>query len=178
MRQRGPRTTQGQAIVARNAIRRGVCAAAPVIPGVERVQDWETTWPTGEKCKTNLATQPLPRPARRAGVAQGRPQERPCIYSQQGHTPPTTTSPTRAPRGDGRAHARRAIEPGKPADLVVLGADLLCIPPEDIREVPVALTVVGGRVVHDGSGAALPPALALSTPAQTAVLACCEGEHA
>jgi hypothetical protein len=42
MRKGRPKTTQGKAIVAYNAIRHGVCAAAPVIPGVERPRDWET----------------------------------------------------------------------------------------------------------------------------------------
>ena len=42
MRNGGPRTTQGKAIVAYNAIRHGVCAAAPVIPGLERAEAWET----------------------------------------------------------------------------------------------------------------------------------------
>ena len=42
MRKGGPRTTQGQAIVAYNAIRHGVCAAASVLPGVERAEDWAT----------------------------------------------------------------------------------------------------------------------------------------
>jgi hypothetical protein len=41
MRKGGPRTTQGKAVVAYNAISHGVCAAAPVIPGVERPRDWE-----------------------------------------------------------------------------------------------------------------------------------------
>jgi predicted amidohydrolase YtcJ len=74
---------------------------------------------------------------------------------------------------------RGAIEPGKLADLVVLGADLLRIAPEGIRDVPVALTMVGGRVVHDASAAAPTlPALALGTPTPTTVLECCEGDHA
>jgi hypothetical protein len=41
MRKGGPRTTQGKAIVAHNAIRHGVCAVAPVIPGIEHAEDWE-----------------------------------------------------------------------------------------------------------------------------------------
>ena len=41
------------------------------------------------------------------------------------------------------------IEPGKLADLIVLSADLLTIPPEQILETRVDLTVLGGRVVYE-----------------------------
>ena len=43
-----------------------------------------------------------------------------------------------------------SIEPGKLADLVVLGEDLRRVPAERIRETPVQMTVIGGRVVHEG----------------------------
>jgi predicted amidohydrolase YtcJ len=42
-----------------------------------------------------------------------------------------------------------SLEPGKLADLVVLGEDLSRVPAAQIRQVPVAMTVVGGRVVHE-----------------------------
>jgi predicted amidohydrolase YtcJ len=40
------------------------------------------------------------------------------------------------------------IEPGKLADVIVLSADLLTIPPEQILTTKVDLTVLGGRVVY------------------------------
>ncbi|MFE6595225.1 amidohydrolase [Streptomyces sp. NPDC057781] len=42
-----------------------------------------------------------------------------------------------------------SLEPGKVADLCVLDGDLLDADPHDIPEMPVVLTVVEGRVVHD-----------------------------
>ncbi len=48
----------------------------------------------------------------------------------------------------GREDVQGSITPGKWADLVVLGRDLFAIPPEEIREVEIALTVFDGRVVH------------------------------
>lgn len=42
-----------------------------------------------------------------------------------------------------------SIEPGKLADLTVLGEDLSRIPISEIRSVPVAMTVVGGRPVYE-----------------------------
>jgi predicted amidohydrolase YtcJ len=44
-----------------------------------------------------------------------------------------------------------SLEPGKLADLVVLGEDLSRVPAAQIRQVPVAMTVVGGRVVHEAA---------------------------
>jgi len=43
-----------------------------------------------------------------------------------------------------------SLEPGKLADLVLLDADLAKVPAGRIREVPVAMTVVGGEVVFEG----------------------------
>jgi predicted amidohydrolase YtcJ len=77
--------------------------------------------------------------------------------------------------------ARGAIEPGKLADLVVLGADLLRIAPEGIRDIPVALTIIGGRVVHDGTAAQRPAPsslVATTSPSPAGVVECCEGDHA
>ena len=42
------------------------------------------------------------------------------------------------------------LEAGKLADLTVLDRDLFTVPPEEIRDIPVALTMVGGRVTYDG----------------------------
>lgn len=40
-----------------------------------------------------------------------------------------------------------SIEPGKYADIVVLDRDILNIPPEEIKEIKVVLTIVDGRIV-------------------------------
>jgi predicted amidohydrolase YtcJ len=42
-----------------------------------------------------------------------------------------------------------SIEPGKLADLVLLGADLATVPPDEVRDTPVIMTVVGGRAVYE-----------------------------
>jgi predicted amidohydrolase YtcJ len=42
-----------------------------------------------------------------------------------------------------------AIEPGKAADLVVLSADYLSVPDEQLKQMRSVLTIVGGNVVHD-----------------------------
>ncbi len=39
-RSTGPRTAEGKAVVAWNAVKHGAYAALPVIPGVEREEDW------------------------------------------------------------------------------------------------------------------------------------------
>lgn len=43
------------------------------------------------------------------------------------------------------------IEPGKLADMIVLDADPLTIPPERLLDVKVDLTMIGGKVVYDRS---------------------------
>jgi predicted amidohydrolase YtcJ len=42
-----------------------------------------------------------------------------------------------------------SLEPGKLADLVVLGDDIARVPVKDLRHLPVAMTVVDGEVVHE-----------------------------
>ena len=42
-----------------------------------------------------------------------------------------------------------SVEPGKLADLVVLGEDPLAIAPDRIRDVEVVSTLVGGRLTYD-----------------------------
>lgn len=44
-----------------------------------------------------------------------------------------------------------SIEPGKLADMVVLGRDILTAPPEEIIDTPIDMTIVEGNVVYDGA---------------------------
>ncbi|MDZ7729689.1 MAG: amidohydrolase [Dehalococcoidia bacterium] len=44
-----------------------------------------------------------------------------------------------------------SIEPGKLADLAVLSADIRQVPPGELRDLPIAMTVVGGRVAYEGT---------------------------
>jgi hypothetical protein len=41
-----------------------------------------------------------------------------------------------------------SLEPGKLADMVILGADLLTIPTEEIINIPVEMTLIDGEVVY------------------------------
>lgn len=41
-----------------------------------------------------------------------------------------------------------SIEVGKCADMVVLGEDILTVPPEDIINIPVDMTIVNGKIVY------------------------------
>jgi predicted amidohydrolase YtcJ len=41
-----------------------------------------------------------------------------------------------------------SLQPGKLADLVVLGNDIFTCPPEEIAAAPITATIVGGKVVH------------------------------
>jgi predicted amidohydrolase YtcJ len=45
--------------------------------------------------------------------------------------------------------SKGSLEVGKLADLVVLGDDIAHVPVTDLRHLPVAMTVVGGQVVHE-----------------------------
>ena len=45
-------------------------------------------------------------------------------------------------------HRKGSIEPGKLADLIVLTDDILTCPKDRIREIQVAMTMVGGEIVH------------------------------
>ena len=45
-------------------------------------------------------------------------------------------------------HEKGSLEPGKLADLVLLGEDLTRVPTTRLRHVEVAMTVVGGEIVH------------------------------
>ena len=44
----------------------------------------------------------------------------------------------------------RTIEPAKLADLVALSVDPFAASPTEVRDAKVLLTMVGGRIVHDG----------------------------
>ena len=41
-----------------------------------------------------------------------------------------------------------SIEEGKLADMVVLGEDILSVPTENIKDIPVEMTIIDGKVVH------------------------------
>lgn len=58
-----------------------------------------------------------------------------------------------AARYSGEQDLIGSIEPGKLADLVVLGGDYMTFPEEDLDKLRVLMTVVGGKVVHETSGA-------------------------
>lgn len=58
-----------------------------------------------------------------------------------------------AARYSGEQDILGSIEPGKLADLVVLGGDFMTFPENDLDKLRVLMTVVGGRVVHEASGA-------------------------
>jgi predicted amidohydrolase YtcJ len=47
--------------------------------------------------------------------------------------------------------AKGSITPGKLADMVILSDDIFTIPPEKIRDVHVLKTILGGKLVFDGS---------------------------
>ena len=38
----GPKTAQGKAVVRWNATRHGISSAKPVVPGLEKQEDWES----------------------------------------------------------------------------------------------------------------------------------------
>ena len=42
-----------------------------------------------------------------------------------------------------------SIEPGKYADMVVLDRDILAVPPEEIKDIKVLMTIVGGEIVYE-----------------------------
>lgn len=44
-----------------------------------------------------------------------------------------------------------SIQPGKLADLVVIDRDYLTVPADQIKDIKVIMTIVGGRVVHDAN---------------------------
>lgn len=52
---------------------------------------------------------------------------------------------------DHMGHVKGSIEEGKVADFCIIGDDILTADPHKIGEIPVLMTIVGGRVVFDNS---------------------------
>ncbi|MEO5739259.1 MAG: amidohydrolase family protein, partial [Vicinamibacterales bacterium] len=50
-----------------------------------------------------------------------------------------------------------SLEPGKLADLVVIGGDFLKVPARAIGKLPIRMTIVGGKVPFDDMRAASKP---------------------
>lgn len=70
----------------------------------------------------------------------------------------------------GEADLKGTLSPGKYADLAVLSADYMTVPPQEIRRINAVLTVVGGNVVYgEGDYASLSPPLPPASPSWTPV---------
>jgi hypothetical protein len=69
----GPKTAQGKAVVRWNATRHGISSPKPVVPGLEKLEDWETHLegimenlsPVGHLSNPSLPGGMIPRPATR-----------------------------------------------------------------------------------------------------------------
>jgi predicted amidohydrolase YtcJ len=48
----------------------------------------------------------------------------------------------------GEQNVKGTLAPGQYADLAILSADLMCVPPEEIRRINAVMTMVGGKVVY------------------------------
>ena len=65
----------------------------------------------------------------------------------------------------GEADVKGMLAPGMYADLAVLSADYMSVPPEDIRHLNAMLTMTGGRIVHgEGDYSDLAPPLPPASP--------------
>jgi predicted amidohydrolase YtcJ len=65
----------------------------------------------------------------------------------------------------GEADVKGTLSPGQYADLAVLSADYMSVPPEEIRRINAVLTMTGGRVVYgEGDYADLSPPLPPASP--------------
>ena len=51
----------------------------------------------------------------------------------------------------GDQHRLGTIEAGKLADLVVLGKDYMSVPEDEIADIPIMMTIVGGKIVFERS---------------------------
>ncbi len=70
----------------------------------------------------------------------------------------------------GEVHVKGTLSPGKYADLAVLSADFMTVPPQEIRRINAVLTLVGGEVVYgEGDYEALSPPLPPASPSWTPV---------
>jgi predicted amidohydrolase YtcJ len=49
-----------------------------------------------------------------------------------------------------RENVLGSLEAGKWADIVVLDKDFLTVPDEEIAKITSVMTIVGGKVIHDG----------------------------
>jgi len=70
----------------------------------------------------------------------------------------------------GEADVKGTLSPGKYADLAVLSADYMTVPPQEIRRINAVLTMVGGKVVYgEGSYADLSPPIPPASPSWSPV---------
>ena len=70
----------------------------------------------------------------------------------------------------GEADVKGTLSPGKYADLAVLSADYMTVPPQEIRRINAVLTMVGGKVVYgEGNYADLSPPIPPASPSWSPV---------
>lgn len=70
----------------------------------------------------------------------------------------------------GEQNVKGTLAPGQYADLALLSADLMSVPPDEIRHINAVMTMVGGKVVHgDGDFSDLAPPLPPASPSWTPV---------
>jgi predicted amidohydrolase YtcJ len=55
---------------------------------------------------------------------------------------------------DRMEHIKGSIEVGKVADFCIIGDDILTVDPHKIGEIPVLMTIIGGKVVFEKNGGA------------------------